>query len=142
MKKIAVIYWSASGNTEAMAHAIGNGITQKGAEAQVSHVKDFSPADLANYQAVIFGCPAMGAEELEESEFEPCFAACESQLSGMPVGLFGSYGWGSGEWMASWQERTEADGAKVIGTVIAQNSPDDEAIAACAQLGAAVAAAL
>ena len=143
MKKIAVLFWSASGNTEAMAQAVGAGATQNDAEAVVMHISDFSAADsLENYQALLFGCPAMGAEELEESEFEPFFSACENKLKGVPVGLFGSYGWGNGEWMAAWQERTVAAGAKVIGTVIAQNAPDDAALASCRKLGAAADAAM
>lgn len=142
MNKIAVVYWSGSGNTEAMANAVVEGIRQAGAEAALFLVSDFSAEALADYQAVIFGCPAMGAEELEPSEFAPVFDDCEGQLKGMNTGLFGSYGWGSGEWMDSWRERTTAAGAKIISTVIAQNFPDDDALTACRNLGADVAAAI
>ena len=142
MNKIAVVYWSGSGNTEAMANAVVEGIRQTGAEAALFSASEFSARALADYQAVIFGCPAMGSEELESCEFAPLFADCEGQLNGMITGLFGSYGWGSGEWMDTWQERTSAAGAKIIGTVIAQNFPDDDALTACRKLGADAAAAI
>ena len=142
MNKIAVVYWSGSGNTEAMANAVVEGIKQSGAEAALFLVSDFSAESLPDYQAVIFGCPAMGAEELEPCEFAPVFDDCEGQLKGMTTGLFGSYGWGSGEWMDSWLKRITAAGADVLGTVIAQNFPDDDALTACRKLGADAAAAI
>lgn len=133
--KVSVVFWSQSGNTEAMANMVAEGAKEAGAEVEVLNV---SAADesVVNSDAVLFGCPAMGNEELEDAEFEPFFASIEGKLSGKKVGLFGSYGWGSGEWMDSWKERTEGDGAVVVGTVIANGEPDGEAEAACKQLGA------
>ena len=102
MSKIAVVYWSGTGNTEAMAKAVAEGAGSTGAEVELITAPDFSSAALKNYDAVAFGCPAMGAEVLEENEFEPMFAALEGSLSGKRIALFGSYGWGDGQWMRDW----------------------------------------
>ena len=130
--KTAVIYWSGSGNTEAMAKAVA-----EGAGAELFIVSDFS-GDVAEYDRLAFGCPAMGAENLEESEFEPFFAENEDKLSGKKVALFGSYGWGDGEWMRNWEERAKNDGATLVGGegLIVNETPDDEALEKCAALGA------
>lgn len=103
--KAAVIYWSGTGNTEQMANAIA-----EGAGAELFSVSDFT-GDIADYDRIAFGCSAMGDEVLEESEFEPFFTAIEGALSGKTIALFGSYGWGDGEWMRNWEERAKADGA-------------------------------
>ena len=100
--KIAVVYWSGSGNTEAMANAVAEGAAQAGAEAELLTSDVFGPDQVAAHDAIAFGCPAMGAETLEEDSFEPMFAACEAALSGKRIALFGSYGWGDGEWMRTW----------------------------------------
>ena len=140
MKKIAVVYWSGTGNTGAMANAILEGIKKAGAEAEVFWPNDFSADMTANYDAIAFGCSAQGAETLEEGEFEPMFAACEPVLNGKTVALFGSYGWGDGEWMRTWDERCKAAGAVMAADfVIANEAPDDEALEACKALGAALA---
>lgn len=140
MKKAAVIYWSGTGNTEAMANAVLEGAQAAGAQAELIAAGEFSGAMLEGYDAVAFGCPAMGAEVLEEDEFEPMFTGCEAGLSGKKIGLFGSYGWGDGQWMRDWQERCEADGAVLAAEpVIANEEPDDDALAACRALGAALA---
>ena len=104
MSKVAVVYWSSTGNTEAMANAVADGIREKGGEAVLHTCEDFDGSKVAEYDAIAFGCPAMGAEELEDTEFEPMFSACESKLSGKKIALFGSYGWGDGEWMRTWEE--------------------------------------
>ena len=101
MERVAVVYWSGTGNTEAMACQIAEGARDAGAEVSVFTAEAFQPGLIGEFDRFAFGCPAMGAEELEESEFEPMFAACESGLSGRKVALFGSYGWGDGEWMRS-----------------------------------------
>ena len=137
MSKIAVVFWSGTGNTEAMAAAVAEGA---GGGAELIPAAAFGPADLANYDAFAFGCPSMGAEQLEESEFEPMFAACEAELAGRRVGLFGSYGWGDGEWMRSWEERCAAAGAQLAQPgVICCEAPDEDALAACRALGEALA---
>lgn len=139
MSKIAVVFWSSTGNTETMAGAVAEGARGAGAEVEEIQAADFSADALAGFDAVAFGCPAMGDESLEEDEFEPMFESVEDELSGKKVGLFGSYDWGTGDWMDTWRERTEGDGAEVIDTVIANLEPDDEALEACRALGAALA---
>ena len=128
--KAAVIYWSGTGNTEKMANAIA-----EGAGAELFSVSDFT-GDIADYDRIAFGCSAMGDEVLEESEFEPFFTAIEGALSGKTIALFGSYGWGDGEWMRNWEETCLGDGAVFAGdSVICNEAPDDEADAACIALG-------
>ena len=132
--KTAVIYWSGTGNTEAMAKAVA-----EGAGAECFAVSEFS-GNVEDYDAIALGCPAMGAEELEDSEFEPFFAGIEGKLSGKKVALFGSYGWGDGEWIRTWAEDAEAAGARlVVEPVMANGSPDGDAETACAALGTALA---
>lgn len=132
--KTAVIYWSGSGNTEAMAKAVADG-----AGAELFNVSDFS-GDVAEYDRLAFGCPAMGAENLEESEFEPFFAENEGKLSGKKVALFGSYGWGDGEWMRTWEDTCRSDGAVLAcESVICCEAPEDDALAQCKKLGATLA---
>ena len=130
--KLAVVYWSGTGNTELMAKAMAEGAKDAGAEVELL-TPDFFPASkLVDFDGLLLGCPAMGNEVLEEAEFEPMFASLEKKLADVPVGLFGSYGWGSGEWMEDWQKRCKEQGAKVFGEgVIVNNTPDDEALAGC-----------
>ena len=129
--KTAVIYWSGTGNTEAMANAVA-----EGAGVSAVQVSAFS-GDVSEYDALALGCPAMGAEELEDSEFEPFFASVEGKLSGKKAALFGSYDWGDGEWMRLWAERVKAAGAEVVGGegLICNNTPDDAALDKCRELG-------
>jgi flavodoxin I len=140
MRKVAVVYWSGTGNTEAMAAAVAEGIREKGAEAALFTAAEFDASMVDNFDAIAFGCPSMGAEQLEESEFEPMFSACEPKLQGKKIALFGSYGWGDGEWMRNWEETCAADGAVLAcESVICNDAPDDDAQAACKSLGAALA---
>ena len=99
MSKIAVVYWSGTGNTEAMANAVADGIREKGGEASLLTASAFDASMMDSFDAIAFGCPSMGSEQLEESEFEPMFTSCRPKLSGKKIALFGSYGWGDGEWM-------------------------------------------
>lgn len=139
MRRIAVVYWSGTGNTEAMASAVAEGIREAGAEAVVMTSAEFDASQMDAYDAVAFGCPAMGGEVLEEDEFAPMFAACESKLSGKTIALFGSYGWGDGEWMRDWDATCRKDGAVMAcDFVICNEAPDDEAVAACRALGKAL----
>ena len=132
--KAAVIYWSGTGNTEQMAAAVA-----EGANAELFSVSEFS-GKLSDYDRLAFGCSAMGAEELEESEFEPFFAEAESGLNGKTIALFGSYGWGDGEWMRSWVKRAEDDGAVIGGGegLIANEAPSDDDLEKCRELGRAL----
>ena len=140
MSKVAVVYWSGTGNTEAMANAVLEGAKAAGADASLYTASDFDTSSVADYDALAFGCPAMGAEVLEESEFEPMFNACESALSGKKLALFGSYGWGDGEWMRNWEETCTSDGATLTcESVTCCEAPDDDALEACKALGASLA---
>ena len=138
MRKIAVVYWSGTGNTEAMASAVLEGAKEKGAEAVLFTAPEFDASMVDDYDAIAFGCPSMGAEQLEETEFEPMFSACESALKGKKIALFGSYGWGDGEWMRTWEETCLSDGAVLAcESVICNEAPDGGALAGCSALGAA-----
>ena len=140
MKKIAVVYWSGTGNTEAMASAVADGVREHGAEAVLMTASKFDASLLPAFDAVAFGCPSMGSEQLEDSEFEPMFTSCESALFGKRIALFGSYGWGDGEWMRNWEDTCRADGAVLAcDSVICCEAPDDDAVSACRALGAALA---
>ena len=139
MSKIAVVYWSGTGNTQAMADAVTAGSSQAGADVTVYEAADISATQLEEFDAVAFGCPSMGAEQLEESEFEPMFSSCEPLLNGKKLALFGSYGWGDGEWMRNWEQICREDGAVLVcDSVICQESPDEEAQESCMELGKAL----
>ena len=140
MSKIAIVYWSETGNTEAMANAVAEGAKNAGAEISMFTATEFSADRVADFDAIAFGCPAMGSEVLEEDEFEPMFQECESKLSGKKIALFGSYGWGDGEWMRTWEETCRGGGAELVcESVICQETPDTEAEENCRSLGAALA---
>ena len=137
MDKIYVVYWSQSGNTQAMAEAVGKGITDAGKEAAVVYVGDASIEDLKNAKCFALGCPAMGAEVLEESEMEPFVSELEGFASGKTIALFGSYGWGDGQWMRDWTYRMNGCTATVLNGegLICQESSDEEIISECESLG-------
>ena len=136
MKRIAVIYWSGTGNTEAMAHAVAEGVKAAGAEVSIFETSAFSADQLDEYDALAFGCPAMGDEVLEETEFEPLFAECEDKLAGKTVVLFGSYGWGDGQWMRDWEERCRNKNITLPAeSVICQETPDEDGLEECRNLG-------
>ena len=141
MSKLAVIYWSGTGNTEAMAQAVVEGAREAGADASLFSVDQISAADAAGYDRLALGCPAMGAEVLEEGEFEPFFEALSASLSGKRVALFGSYGWGDGQWMRDWYDRAAAAGAVLQGSegLICNEAPGEDALASCRALGRALA---
>ena len=132
METVKIVFWSQGGNTAAMAATVAEGVQEAGSKA----------ADLQSMKGFALGCPAMGAEVLEEMEMEPFMCELEGSLAGKSVGLFGSYGWGDGQWMRDWEERCKAAGAAVVGGegVICQETPDDGAIASCRALGRALAA--
>lgn len=140
MSKVAVVYWSGTGNTEAMAASVVEGIKEKGAEAVLLTAAEFDASMMDNFDAVAFGCPSMGAEQLEESEFEPMFSACEPKLKDKKIALFGSYGWGDGEWMRSWEKDCGDAGLNLVcESVTCCDAPDDAALEACRELGRALA---
>lgn len=137
MKEVYVVYWSGTGNTAAMAEAVGEGITAGGAAAKVVSVSDVTPEVLKDAECFALGCPSMGAEQLEEGEMEPFVTEVEGFASGKKIGLFGSYGWGDGEWMREWASRMESAGAEIVGGegVIANEAPDEEALDTLRKLG-------
>ena len=140
MSKIAIVYWSGTGNTEAMAHAVEEGARAAGANVSLFTAGEFSGSMVHDFDALAFGCPSMGVEQLEENEFEPMFQDCEGQLKEKTIGLFGSYGWGDGEWMQTWEDTCRSAGARLVsGGVICQEAPDEEALEKCRALGAALA---
>lgn len=142
MSKISVVFWSQSGNTSAMAEAVVKGITESGKEAEIVFVGNASVESLKEDSVLALGCPAMGSEVLEETIMEPFIAELEGYVAGKTIGLFGSYGWGDGEWMRDWVDRMKSAGASVIGDegVICQDAPDEEALKSCEELGKSLAA--
>lgn len=133
--KVSIVYWSGTGNTELMAASAAEGAKRAGADVEMLTAAE-ADASVLKSDALLFGCPAMGAEELEETEFEPFFSAIEGKLAVKKVGLFGSYGWGDGEWMRTWTERVKkAGGVMIADGVIANEAPDEAASAECEALG-------
>ena len=133
--KVSIVYWSGTGNTELMAASAAEGAKRAGADVEMLTAAE-ADASVLKSDALLFGCPAMGAEELEETEFEPFFSAIAGKLAGKKVGLFGSYGWGDGEWMRTWTERVKkAGGVMITDGVIANEAPDETASAECEALG-------
>jgi len=140
MSKVAVVFWSGTGNTQAMADAVSAGAKDAGAEVSVFGPSEFGTDKVAEFDAIAFGCPAMGAEVLEESEFDPMFTDIEGSLSGKKIALFGSYGWGDGQWMRDWEDRCNAAGARLaVDSVMANNAPGEDALEECKALGRALA---
>ena len=137
MSKVAVVYWSGTGNTEQMAESVADGARNAGADVTTFTAAEFDADKMDEFDAIAFGCPSMGAEQLEEDEFEPMFTACESKLSGKKIALFGSYGWGDGEWMRNWVKQMQDAGAEVLGgeDAICCDAPDDEAEEKLVELG-------
>ena len=136
MSKVAIVFWSATGNTETMANCVAEGA---GANGTIVPCAEMTPAKLAEFDVVAFGCPAMGAEQLEESEFEPMFSDLEGSLNGKKIALFGSYGWGDGEWMRTWESDCDSAGVNLVcESVICTETPDDAALEACRALGKAL----
>lgn len=138
MKKMAVIYWSQTGNTRAMAEAIAEGAREAGAEVTVMDVCDTTADQALGYELLALGCPSMGDEVLEEVDFEPFFTELEKKLGGKKVALFGSYGWGDGQWMRDWQVRTGDCGALLYQNegLIINETPDAQGIDLCKSFGA------
>lgn len=140
MSKVAVVYWSGTGNTQACAEAVVDGAKAAGAEVECFSVSEFDVSSTGNYDSVALGCPAMGDEVLEESEFQPAYDEMKPLLQGKKVALFGSYGWGVGDWMNSWKDDAIAAGLTLCtDPVICNEAPDDEAVENLKKLGVALA---
>ena len=140
MDKVYVVYWSQTGNTQAMAEAISEGVTEAGEEAKIIDVTDASLDALKTEKVFALGCPAMGAEVLEESEMEPFVSELEGSVGGKTIALFGSYGWGDGQWMRDWEKDCDDAGIHLVcESVICCETPDDAALEACRAMGKALA---
>ncbi len=136
MSKTAIIYWSGTGNTEAMANAVINGMKDAGADASLIPCDRVSGTDISQFDAIAFGCPAMGAEVIEEDEFAPMFNEIKGSLAGKKIALFGSYGWGDGTWMREWEDDCKSSGIELAAdSVICCEAPDDAAVSECFALG-------
>lgn len=139
MSRFAVIYWSGTGNTEQMANAVREGIIESGNEADVLTSAEFNSGLIENYAGFAFGCPSMGAEQLEESEFEPMFEEIKASLNGKKVALFGSFGWGDGEWMRNWYADCENNGCILVcDPIICNGAPDSQTEQELKELGKAL----
>lgn len=140
MSKIAVVYFSNTGNTEAMANLVAQGAQEGGAQTEMFTPENFSEDMVANFDAIAFGCPASGSEQLDDTEFEPMFEAISPALKGKKIALFGSHDWGDGEWMRNWQDNCRELGANLVADgVIGQYEPNDEVSAALVDLGKSLA---
>lgn len=136
MSKIAVVYWSGTGNTKSMAFAVLDGVKLSGAHGELFIASEFDASMVSSFDAIAFGCPSAGTEQLEESEFDPMFSACRPKLNGKRIALFGSYGWGDGEWMRNWEESCVGDGAILVSdSIICNYAPDDNTLESCKSLG-------
>ena len=136
MAKVAVVYWSGTGNTEKMAEAVAEGAKSAGADVDVMGPADFNADNAQSYDAIAFGCPAMGAEQLEEEVFEPMFNDVKGKIGGKKVAIFGSYGWGEGDWMKMWEDDCKAAGINLIDDgLMAHETPDADALDECSALG-------
>ena len=142
MSKTAIVYWSGTGNTEALANKIYESAKSLGKDVQIFTAGEFSEDKVGEFDTVIYGCPSMGCEQLEDFEFEPMFESCKPKLKDKSIALFGSYGWGDGQWMREWAERVTGEGATVVNGegLICQETPDDAMIEECKNLGKALAA--
>ena len=139
MSKIAVVYWSGTGNTEEMAYHVAEGAKGTNADVSLIEAENFGSDKMDSYDAIAFGCPAMGSEVLEETIFGPMFQDCKTMLENKRISLFGSYGWGDGEWMRNWEEECKEAGAVLVcDSVMCTDSPDAEAVRACKALGEAL----
>ena len=135
MSKVAVVFWSGTGNTEAMADLVAQGVKEAGGDASLIQISDFDESQIDDFDAFAFGCPAMGDEELEDTEFLPVYDIVEPLLGDKKVVLFGSDDWNDGEWMELWEQRAQDAGVNVVDSLIAKDYPDDEASAECVRVG-------
>lgn len=131
--KVAVVYWSGTGNTEAMAKLVVSGAESNGNTVELFSCENFNKDLVSNFDAFAFGCPSMGAEELEDGEFLPMWNDVKDSLNGKNIVLFGSFGWGDGEWMENW--KSECTGINVLGDFICGGSADGSDADSCVELG-------
>ncbi len=139
MSKVAVIYWTSTGNTEIMANKIFEGVKESGNDVGIFTCGTFNTAIVKDYDAVVLGCPACGSEELDESEFMPMFDSIKEDLIGKKIYLFGSYGWGGGEYMKTFKEECESGGITIVGEpILSENTPDSAVEESCINFGKSI----
>ncbi len=139
MSKIAVVYWSMTGNTELMAESVVEGAKSAGAEVDLIRCEEFTSEKIADYDAFAFGCPAMGSESLEEEAFQPMWDSVKKKLDGKKVAFFGSYNWNDGEWMRDWQEEADTLGLnRVVESIISYDDPDADVKKQLESMGSAL----
>ena len=134
--KVAIVYASTTGNTEALAQAAGEAAKSAGREVTLATADTADAAATLAADLILLGSPAMGAEQLEDS-METFFSGIEGSLSGKKVGLFGSYDWGEGQWISDWSDRVSGAGATLAGAVKAHLTPEGADLAAVKELAGA-----
>ena len=137
-----IIYWTGTGNTEKMAKLIGEGIKEKGVDVEILNVSmDTINSDtIKDGSCIALGCPSMGNEELEIGEFVPMLDSIREELKDKKIALFGSYGWGDGEWMRSWEEEMKSEGNEIIlEPLIVNYEPEGENVENCIEYGRKIA---
>ena len=136
MKKIAVLYWSGTGNTEIMAKKIAEGALNNKTIVELMNIENASNKDIINSDLIAIGCPAMGAEELEDSEMIPFIESIKDYVSNKKIALFGSYGWGDGTWINDWKIEMEGYGAIVVlDSLMINETPNEKDIVKCRLFG-------
>lgn len=142
MSQVLIAYWSGTGNTEKMAELVKKGLEESGKTVDLESMSSVNTQNISNYEAIVLGSPSMGCEELEETEVVPFIEDIEGKISGKKIALFGSYGWGNGEWMESWQERMDNSGANMLFDkgLICNETPDGDSAEECVEYGKQIAA--
>ncbi|MDR1875887.1 MAG: flavodoxin [Synergistaceae bacterium] len=136
MSKVMVVYWSGTGNTEKMAELIAKGASEGGASVTCKTVGDADVSELGGYDVIALGSPSMGVETIEEAEMEPFFTKAAASLRGKKVALFGSYGWGDGEWLRTWSDRVQEAGGQLMDEGLAvHETPEGESLNNCLAWG-------
>ena len=134
--QVGIIYWSGIGNTERMASLIAQGAESSGADVTIKNVADASPEELGQYDAIALGSPATNSECVEESEMAVFLKDAVPYLADKPTGLFGSYGWGGGEWMRKWADEMRRAGVLLIDDGLAvRESPEGVSADKCVEFG-------
>lgn len=127
MKEVAIVYYSGTGNTAEMAQMLVSFFSDKAQVTVFDDASIFTPDIAQKYNYIAFGCPAMGNEVLEEDVFEPMFSSLLPILENKNIILFGSYGWGNGEWMRNWEDEVrEVNAILKNDGVICQEAPTEE----------------
>lgn len=134
--KTTIIYWSSTGNTEKMAQLIGKGLTEIAVDVAIKQVSESSCQDIEDSDIVLLGCSAMGVEEIDTSEMEPFIKTNGEAFVNKKVALFGSYGWGDGEWMQDWETMMSDLGASIeVDSLTVNEMPVGDSELNCIEFG-------